>query len=182
MHRICSINFNPLRSYYFRLSPYLISFSPSVSSCISLFSLLPPTLEWLSCWETVKGGRVVHRHDLIWLNIVVTPVVCVSILRDGWSTEGLQNWKDVQTPCLRCPVLLMSASYESWHSPGIVEVKGKVKGAQLCPTLCNPMDSTVHGILQARVLEQVAFPFSRGSSQPRDWTQISHVAGGFFTN
>ena len=38
-------------------------------------------------------------------------------------------------------------------------VKGKV--AQLCPTLCDPMDYTVHGILQARVLEWVAFPFSR---------------------
>ena len=40
----------------------------------------------------------------------------------------------------------------------------------------------VHGILQARILEWVAFPFSRESSQPRDWTQISHIAGRFFTN
>ena len=38
----------------------------------------------------------------------------------------------------------------------------------------------VHGILQARILEWVAFPFSRGSSQPRDWNQVSHIAGGFF--
>ena len=58
----------------------------------------------------------------------------------------------------------------------------KVKVAQLCPTLCNPMDYTVHGILQARILEWVAFPFSRGSSQPRDWIQVSHTAGGFFTS
>ena len=41
----------------------------------------------------------------------------------------------------------------------------KVKVAQSCPTLCDPMDYTVHGILQARILEWVAFPFSRGSSQ-----------------
>ena len=40
----------------------------------------------------------------------------------------------------------------------------------------------VHGILQARILEWVAFPFSRGSSQPRDRTQVSLIAGGFFTN
>ena len=40
---------------------------------------------------------------------------------------------------------------------------------------------TVHGILQARMLEWVAFPFSRGSSQTRDRTQVSHIAGGFFT-
>ena len=43
----------------------------------------------------------------------------------------------------------------------------KVKVAQLSLTLCNPMDYTVHGILQARILEWVAFPFSRGSSQSR---------------
>ena len=41
---------------------------------------------------------------------------------------------------------------------------------------------TVHGILQARILEWVAFPFSRGSSQPRDRTQVSHIAGRFFTS
>ena len=44
-----------------------------------------------------------------------------------------------------------------------------------------PMDYTVHGILQARIVEWVAFPFSRGSSQPRDRTQVSRIAGGFFT-
>ena len=43
------------------------------------------------------------------------------------------------------------------------------------------MDYTVSGILQARILEWVAFPFSRGSSQPRDGTQVSHIAGRFFT-
>ena len=40
----------------------------------------------------------------------------------------------------------------------------------------------VHGILQDRILEWVAFPFSRGSSEPRDRTQVSHIAGGFFTS
>ena len=64
----------------------------------------------------------------------------------------------------------------------MVKVKVKVKVAQLCPTLCNPMDYAVHGIFQARILEWVAFPFSRESSQPRDWTQVSHIAGRFFTS
>ena len=45
-----------------------------------------------------------------------------------------------------------------------------------------PMDHMDHGILQARILEWVAIPFSRGSSQPRDRTQVSHTAGGFFTS
>ena len=58
----------------------------------------------------------------------------------------------------------------------------EVKVAQSCPTLCDPMDCTVHGNLQARILERVAFLFSRGSSQPRDWTGISCIAGRFFTN
>ena len=59
--------------------------------------------------------------------------------------------------------------------------------AQLCPTLCDPMDcsppgSSVHGISQARILEWVAISFSRGSSQPRDQTRVSCTAGKFFTD
>ena len=57
-----------------------------------------------------------------------------------------------------------------------------MKVAQLCPTFCDPMDCTVHGILQARVLEWVAVPFSRESSQPRDQTQVSIIASRFFTS
>ena len=57
-----------------------------------------------------------------------------------------------------------------------------VKGIQSSLTLCDPMDYTVHEILQARILEWVAFPFSRGSSQTRDQTQVSHIAGEFFTS
>ena len=60
-------------------------------------------------------------------------------------------------------------------------VKVKVKVTQSCPTLCYPMD-LVHGIFQARILESIAFPFSRGSSQPGDQTQVSLIAGRFFTN
>ena len=57
---------------------------------------------------------------------------------------------------------------------------------QSCPTLCDPVDcippgSSVHGILQARILEWVAISFSRGSSQPRDRTQVSCIAGRHFT-
>ena len=58
----------------------------------------------------------------------------------------------------------------------------KVKITLSCPTLWDPIDCTVHGILQARILEWVAFLFSRGSSQPRDLTQVSLIAGGFFTS
>ena len=59
------------------------------------------------------------------------------------------------------------------------------EATQSCPTLCDPMDcslpgSSLHGILQARVLEWVAISFSRGSSRPRDWTQVSHIPGRCF--
>ena len=55
-----------------------------------------------------------------------------------------------------------------------------MKATQSCPTLCNPRDYTVYGIVQARILERAAFPFSRGSYQPRDQTQVSRIAGRFF--
>ena len=58
--------------------------------------------------------------------------------------------------------------------------------AQSCQTLCDPVDcsppsSSVHGILQARILECIAISFSRSSSQPRDGTWVSCIAGSFFT-
>ena len=59
----------------------------------------------------------------------------------------------------------------------------KVKVAQSCPTICDPVDYTEScEILQARILEWVVRPFSRGSSQPRDQTQVSLIAGRFFTS
>ena len=58
----------------------------------------------------------------------------------------------------------------------------EVKVTQLCPTFCDPLDYTVHGIFQARILEWVAISFSRGSSQPRDQTKVSRIAGEFFTS
>ena len=62
----------------------------------------------------------------------------------------------------------------------------KVLVTQLCLTLCHPKDcnppgSSVHGILQARILEWVALHFSRGSSPPRDWTCVSCIASRFYT-
>ena len=63
---------------------------------------------------------------------------------------------------------LSSSSSSGTEVVALPQCKMRVKVSQSCPTLCDPVDYTVHGILQARILEQVAFPFSRGSSQPRD--------------
>ena len=76
------------------------------------------------------------------------------------------------SPCVRKELDAtewLSTAYRKWKS-------------QLCPTLYDPRDYTVHWILQARILERVAFPFSSGSSQPRDRTQVSRIAGRFFTS
>ena len=66
--------------------------------------------------------------------------------------------------------------YLKYYSP----LKAKV--TQSCLTVCDPMDCIVHGILQARILEWVAFPFFRGSSQPTSRSQVSRIWGGFFTS
>ena len=86
----------------------------------------------------------------------------------GWFSEGCNYWG--------------KSSDQSRTALALSEVKV----TQSCPTFCDPMDcslpgSSVHEILQARILEWVAVPFSRGSSKPRDWTQVSCTAGGFFT-
>ena len=64
----------------------------------------------------------------------------------------------------------------------MIQMKCEVKVAQSCLTVCNPTDCIVNGIIQARILEWVAFSFSRGSSQSRNQTQVSRIAGGFFTS
>ena len=88
----------------------------------------------------------------------------------------LQNIKQLQTGL---KAILKSHAYTD-----TCEVKWS-EVAQPCQTLCNPVDyslpgSSLHGILQAKVLEWVAISFSRGSSQPRDWTWVSHIAGRCF--
>ena len=75
--------------------------------------------------------------------------------------------------------LLHNCTYLT-HSEWVSEI------AQSCPTPCDPMDyslsgSSIHGIFQARVLEWIAISFSRGSSWPRNWTQVSRIVGRRFT-
>ena len=82
-------------------------------------------------------------------------------------------------------LLLLSLKWNSVKPPS----RGfgrSVLVTQLCLTLCDPMEhsslgSSVYGILQARILEWVAIPFSRKSSWPRDWTQVSRIVGRRFT-
>ena len=79
-----------------------------------------------------------------------------------------------------CPLPAISV-YVLWS---VMCLWSEAKWSESCSVVSDslwPMDCIVHGILQARILVQVAFPFSRGSSQPRDRTQVSRIAGRFYT-
>ena len=88
------------------------------------------------------------------------------------------NWRI--TAVLNCLNLLNFCQTSIWISHRYT--CASVKVAQSCLILYDPMDYTVHGILQARKLEWVAFPFSRVSSQLRGQTQVSRIAWGIFTS
>ena len=104
---------------------------------------------------------------------LVTPwtVACQAPVSLGFSRQEYCSWLPFPSPgnladpgiklgshLLHCRQIRYQLSYKGSQ---------KVKVAQLCPTLCDPMDSTVHALLQARILEWVAFPFTRGSSTQR---------------
>ena len=99
---------------------------------------------------------MLSHFSCVWFFVILWTVACQAPLSMGFSRQ--ESWSR-----LPCP-------------------PPKVKVTQSCQTLCDPMDYAVHGILQASILEWVAFPFFRWSSQPRDQTQVSCLAGGFFTN
>ena len=107
----------------------------------------------------------------------------IQLQKRCWEVQSSSRlWALTDSPKMR----KQKANYESLWTVIVFVCGGG--GAHLCPTLCDPMDysppgSSVHGILQARKLEWIASPFSRGSSRPRDQTHISCVsciAGRFF--
>ena len=121
---------------------------------------------------------------------------CVAVHGAAKSGTWLSNWATKMMPEAFSITLAGQQPLTKHHpisssycvvSPSCGEVQhhpweSEVKVAQSRPALCDPVDYTVHGGLQARILECGAFPFSMGSSQPRDRTQVSCIAGGFFTS
>ena len=106
-----------------------------------------------------------------WQESYEKPRQCVKKQRHHFANKGMV--KVMVFP-------LVMYRYKSWTIKKAQWLRMKV--AQSCPTLCDPMDYTFHGILQDRILEWVAVPFSKGSSQPRDRTLVSSIAGRFFTS
>ena len=126
-----------------------------------------------SPWNSPGHSTGVGKLSLL-QGIFPTQVSCIAGgFFTSWATRGhvpetMLNDQEM------LPHLVLPQTYES-----------ESEVAQSCPTLCNPVDcsppgSSVHGILQARILEWVAISFSRGSSQLRDRTQVSHITGRHF--
>ena len=127
--------------------------------CLLVFCL--PGFSWFSFISCCFGNLVLCIFSVCLVSI--DPFVCILKIARGIQVLVKSNY------CAR-----------QWN-----QRKGR-KVAQSCPTLCDPMDcslpgSSVHGIFQAIVLEWIAVSFSRGSSRPRDRTQVSHIVDRCFT-
>ena len=135
------------------------------------------------CSQKIQKGRIIWK---------LLPAVLTTYKTNvGDSPENTQKLWTKHHPChfqgphtcsQKSPEerLLFASTFRASHEGHSLKVKVKV--TQLCPTLCDPVDYTVHGIIQVRILEWVTFLFSRGSSQLRDQTQVTRIAGRFFTS
>ena len=163
---------------------FILFFQHWLSMLDLILSLSPPSLnssllEPLMFLESESEGHAIMSDSLRSHGLYCpwnspgqnTGVGNLSLLQGIFLTQesnwGLLHWRRLlyQLIYQGCPMCLQFSSV-----------------TQSCPTLCDPMDYRVHGILQARILEWVTFPFSRGFSQPGDQIQISCIAGGFFTS
>ena len=141
-----------------------------------------------------KKARVPHscdEHNRAVLRYGHRSALCLTFLPSEQLWTRFQNWLQHQLFFLLKTVGLLR-HFDPWtktQSGYLLNAWSEVKWieiAQSCPTLCDPMDcslpgSSIHGIFQARVLEWGAIAFSRGSSQPRNRTQVSRIAGRCFT-
>ena len=153
----------------------LKSISIESNSFQALVHQLEMGREFLDIWDnkwktgprTQGSGRALRIREAICLDL--------------YHTAG--EWQAVGTTTMTSPwwMKLNTLKKRKWPNSSFCIIHTlKVKVVQSC--LCDPMNYTVLGILQARILEWVAFPFSWGSSQPRDQTQVSRIAGRFFTS
>ena len=139
----------------------------------------------VSLGETRGGGKVSPGHDGLgeWGSLGRCQLIITASVFVSQSPLGPVKRQPNPPPGQITRSVLCLCSYSIWFSYLVC----MCLVIQSCLTLCNPMDcsppgSSVHGILQVRILEWVAMPSYKGSSQPRDWTQVSYIAGRFFTS
>ena len=142
-------------------------------------------------YNVVLVSAVQQCEWIIYIYIYMCVCVCVCVCVWKWKSlshvwlfgtpwtdnRGWDGW--MASPTQGTWVWARSGSWWLTGKPGVLQSMGLQRVRRDWVT---ELDYTVHGILQARILEWVAFSFSRGSSQPRDRTQVSHTAGGFFTS
>ena len=160
------------------------AFSSTSREAFTAYTLTHASFEMQTegvCWATRRQPVFFFSPELgclyLWkVNICEAMTIKIFIIKTfiKWL---LMSWKILQ--------ILEIGKRDLWVSSQWSTVLCLV--AQLCQTLCDPMDrsppySSVHGTLQAGILEWVAIPSSRGSSQPRDQSQVSCIADRFFTS
>ena len=142
-----------------------------------------------SAYITPCYAHVLNHFSHVWLceslcTVAFQAPLCMGFSRqEYWDGLPYPPAGDAPNPGIE------PASFKSHWQKGSLPLKCKsesgvkVSVAQSCPTLmgCSPPGSSVHRILQARILEWVTITFSRGSSWPRDWTQVPCIEGKFFT-
>ena len=139
------------------------------------YSILPPYRGNWNVRHYSVSSRTRSKQNLY----ILKNTLVHALLKTIWflAKVGLAWWLGWQRICLQCG----GSGFNPWVGKRWVKWKLPQPGLISLRVDCNPRGSSVHGILQARILEWVAVPFSRGSSQPRDRTYVSHTAGGFFT-
>ena len=148
------------------------------------FSIVPPWKIWRSLFAGKKGTRqklMTTTLDLCFHCSLYTSRFVLT----SWGRYLIHNGRRLLLLIYFLFIIFGIPWRQFWKSILFVCGCGGLI-AKLCPTLCDPMNcspwsSFVHGVSQARILERVAISFLRGSSWPRDQTQVSCTAGRFFT-
>ena len=141
-------------------------------------------------WHAAIHGVARVRHN--WTTELTDCLKGQEALADIWvigsSLRSIENTGEEEALHYFCrrPCFYLKPHSRSVTVICLIRMSVLAKSLQSCPTLCNrvdcsPPDSSVHGVLQVRILKWVTMPSSRGSSHPRDWTQVFCIADGFFT-
>ena len=144
------------------------------------------SLNWIirSSWSEPQSESL-GPHFTLWFHGLWSEFVSGDFWTWGGQSYGPISRPNVLLDVLFCYSYRFLLSFQSTYSDYCVlgtVLSESESWSVMSNSLRHESDYTVHGILQARILEWAAFPFSRGSSQPRDRSQVSHTADGFFTS
>jgi len=127
---------------------------------------------WSGLWFPIPGGSFQSRD-----RTHISFISCIG----RWVLHHWATWKP-SSLCILRQIILSYWVANLLEDPISSIYAKRSESRSVVSNYLHPMDYTVHGILWVRILEWVAFPFFRGSSQPRDRTHVSRIAGGFFTS